>query len=1068
MYTTRVVRMSFVFLALAVTARAGWLDGWQQRRSITVNPSQVEADLTNFPVLVRLTAGQFDFALAAADGRDVRFTDSDGTTALDFERDSHDASARTATYWVRLPLLSPASNTTFYLYYGNTGATDGATPAAVWDNAHVGVWHLQGTNGVLQADSTAGANHVAVYPIALDAGDVAISDCDSLTDWTGTDLSLDGTNKDLNAASVYAIKETVAAVVVGQTNTIVYKPAAPLALGQRRLDFYLRCTKKRDDFTQVRVYLYDTVGNYRYHDCGTWTETLWRYMGFGINEGGKTGGTAPDMNAIDRIEWVFVKGDDKPYDVQIDTVYANGALEEGEPGVVGDGVRLSGYDHYLITTQEQSIDTIDGLTYSAWVRPKNYDVSQRDGYTGYIVTCGGGNWNPYWLSALSYYKQNYIYGYSANGSYEETPRTIISKNATGLSTGVWSHVAASYVYDPVTSNTTMMCFVNGIKLIDTFVTNRAIKAVMDRPIFFGAIKWAQEGDQDFIRCFFAGDMDEVRVSRVRRSAAWIKASFLSQKAGSSFVSLGNAESTAAWLGGWKYRRAIIINSADIDADLTNFPVLVRLSAGYFDFNWAAADGRDVRFTDASGGAVLDFERESHDASAGTAAYWVRLPLVSAASNTTFYLYHGNSRAQDMATPAAVWDNAHVGVWHLGGTNGVTQADATQAANSLTVGPAALAESDVVISDCDSLTDWTGTSLSLDGTNKDPNNGSVNAIKNTVASNAAGQTNMIVYNPAAPISLGQRRLDFFLQCSTSNTAFSTTRVYIYDTAGNYRYHDFGAWNATQWRYMGFGIGTEGTTGGTAPDVNAIDRIEWVFVSKTAAAYTMQIDSLYANGALEEGMAGVIGDGVRLSGYDHYLVTKNQNFSTANGLTFSAWVRPHRYAVQSPADSLKSFVVSIGGGNWPPYWYSALGYYSQEKIFIYSWDAKTATSAPNTAGFSTGVWSHVAATYRFDPVASNTTVACYINGVKKIDNTVVGTALQATMMNKPIYLGVIQWASAEPDKVRGFLNGDMDEVRVSNALRTAAWIKASYRNQVPGSALLSFGGLEPPRGSAILLK
>ena len=707
MHTTRAIRMSMVFLVLAVTARAGWLDGWQHRRSITVNTGQVEADLTNFPVLVRLTAGQFDFALAAPDGRDVRFTDSDGTTALDFERESHDASAGAAAYWVRHPLLSPASNTTFYLYYGNAGATDGAAPAAVWDAAHVGVWHLQGTNGVTQTDSTAGANHVTAMPAGLAAGDVAISDCDSLTDWTGTSLSLDGSNKDLNAGSVSAIRDTVASVVIGQTNTIVYNPSEPLALGQRRLDFFIRCTTSNTAFSTLRVYIYDTAGNYRYHTLGVLTPTYWRYMGFGIGAEGATGGTAPDVNAIDRIEWVFVAGDDKPYDVQLDTVYANGALEEGEAGVVGDGVRLSGYDHYLITTQAQSIDTADGLTYSAWVRPKSYYVSQRESYSAYIVACGGGNWEPYWMSAFAYYNQGNMYGYSANGNKEETPRVTMSQSVAGLSTGIWSHVAASYFYDPVTSNTAMKCFINGVQVVDKVVTNRALRAVMDRPVVIGAIRWALPSEKDFIRCFFNGDMDEVRASRALRSAAWIKASFLSQKADSSFVSLGNAESTAAWLSGWKYRRAITVNSSDIDADLTNFPVLVRLSAECFDFGLAAADGRDVRFTDAGGGTSLLFEREAHGAAAGEAAYWVRLPLVSATSNTTFYLYHGNGGALDMANAAGVWDDAHVGVWHLQGTNGATQADASKAANTLNVGPAALDAADVAISDCDSLADWTG-------------------------------------------------------------------------------------------------------------------------------------------------------------------------------------------------------------------------------------------------------------------------------------------------------------------------------------------------------------------------
>ena len=353
-----------------------------------------------------------------------------------------------------------------------------------------------------------------------------------------------------------------------------------------------------------------------------------------------------------------------------------------------------------------------------------------------------------------------------------------------------------------------------------------------------------------------------------------------------------------------------------------------------------------------------------------------------------------------------------------------------------------------------------------------------AIKDTIASTAAGQTNTIIYNPAAPLVLGQRRLNFYIRCTKafSKTAgFTSVRVYLYDTAGNYRYHNLGYWGAAQWRYMGFGIGAEGATGGTAPDVNAIDRIEWVFVSKDSTAYDVQVDSLYANGAMEEGMAGIIGSGIRLSGYDHHLVTERaQGIATANGLTYSAWIRPHRYAVPNSCDSFQTHVVSIGGANWEHYWCSYFGYRDQGRIFTFSSNGSdeaptplTKTPTLNTTGLSTGVWSHVAATYRFDPVASNTIVTCHINGVSVISNTVVGPAMRA-VMDRPIYLGAVQWASGMPDKIRAFFNGDMDEVRVSNVRRSAAWIKASYLNQVPGSALLAFGGLEPPRGAVILVK
>jgi len=116
--------------------------GWLYRRTITIDHTVVDADLTSFPVLVRLTSSNFTFANALSTGFDVRFSDAAGVT-LDYERERHDNSGQLAEYWVRVPSVLAASDTIIYLYYGNAGASDGAaTAGAVWDSNHIGVYHL--------------------------------------------------------------------------------------------------------------------------------------------------------------------------------------------------------------------------------------------------------------------------------------------------------------------------------------------------------------------------------------------------------------------------------------------------------------------------------------------------------------------------------------------------------------------------------------------------------------------------------------------------------------------------------------------------------------------------------------------------------------------------------------------------------------------------------------------------------------------------------------------------------------------------------------------------------------
>jgi len=67
----------------------GWLSGWKYRKKITIDHSKVETDLSDFPLKVILSSSNFTFSKALPSGNDLRFTSSDGTTELDYEREMH-------------------------------------------------------------------------------------------------------------------------------------------------------------------------------------------------------------------------------------------------------------------------------------------------------------------------------------------------------------------------------------------------------------------------------------------------------------------------------------------------------------------------------------------------------------------------------------------------------------------------------------------------------------------------------------------------------------------------------------------------------------------------------------------------------------------------------------------------------------------------------------------------------------------------------------------------------------------------------------------------------------------
>ncbi len=149
-----------------------WLTGWAHRKAITISHTNVGSDLSNFPLLVKFTADA-DLASALSTGNDIRFTDSGGRSTLYYEKESWSGgcgASATGNFWVNVPTVSSSADTTIYVYYGNSGAADGAAPTSVWDSNYKGVWHLNDPTNPL--DSTSNDNDGTNNGVTATAGQV--------------------------------------------------------------------------------------------------------------------------------------------------------------------------------------------------------------------------------------------------------------------------------------------------------------------------------------------------------------------------------------------------------------------------------------------------------------------------------------------------------------------------------------------------------------------------------------------------------------------------------------------------------------------------------------------------------------------------------------------------------------------------------------------------------------------------------------------------------------------------------------------------------------------------------
>jgi RHS repeat-associated protein len=157
--------------------------------------------------------------------------------------------------------------------------------------------------------------------------------------------------------------------------------------------------------------------------------------------------------------------------------------------------------------------------------------------------------------------------------------------------------------------------------------------------------------------------------------------------GSATVTLSTVVCTT---NGYGYERSIVIDHTKVpNTDQADFPMLV---SGAYPFLATVANGGavqnsngyDIIFTsDAAGQNPLNFEIDNYNAATGTAAFWIRIPLLSHASDTVIYMWYGNAGiTASQETKSDVWKNNYLSVYHLGNGSSVGLGDSSPTGYSL--------------------------------------------------------------------------------------------------------------------------------------------------------------------------------------------------------------------------------------------------------------------------------------------------------------------------------------------------------------------------------------------------
>jgi len=155
----------------------------------------------------------------------------------------------------------------------------------------------------------------------------------------------------------------------------------------------------------------------------------------------------------------------------------------------------------------------------------------------------------------------------------------------------------------------------------------------------------------------------------------------------------NAPASTWYSGSWAYRVKVTVSAAQVDADLTDFPVYVDLSTLPADFHThVKTDGSDIRVTSADGVTEIPREVVAYDSGADTGEMHFKAPAISNTVDTDFYIYYGNAGASEPAINATygaenVWTNSYKAVYHMqqdpSGNGAGAVKDSTANANHLT-------------------------------------------------------------------------------------------------------------------------------------------------------------------------------------------------------------------------------------------------------------------------------------------------------------------------------------------------------------------------------------------------
>ena len=607
---------------------------WDYRKKLTFDNLDSSENLANFPVLVQLTPSNFSYNNASSTGADIRFADSDGTTLLDYEIESWTDDA-TSTVWVEVPQINATSSEDYiYMYYGNAAASDAASSSAVWDSDYVMVHHFVGATSTDIDDSTSNNNDVIsqagspTYNVtALISSGITVSD--GTSDQLYFSPSVFGA--DISGASQITVE--------GWFNPTVFEGGG----------YQNTLIRANIDSTSDGIYLNVNGTNNRLAMGGRSVVTD------GFQQFNGTIATTTEG-------WIYHVG---ILDIPNDTIktYKNGGNAISGSVTFGNTTYTNGSGTAAAMAQNLNA-TVDEIRVSKVERSAEWIEAQYKSMTDDFITFGDEEGSGYDLELLANGKLR------ASIQFASTTITVDSSNT--INNNEWRHIETTFDRDG-----NLVIYVDGKNRGSVSISSLSSADISSASAFYVATDINEEN-------YFNGSLDDIRIYNYLRTEDQVEMDYEGNLGTSLPIQFGSGTAgTTNWgLDAWSNRTKITIDADQVATTTqTDFPVLINTTNSnwkYTDYEGKVgqADGGDIVFTMADGATRLKHEIESYVSSTGAVVAWVKIPSLSATTDTDIYMYYGNATCANQEDPENVWDSNFKMVQHMNDETTATTTDST--------------------------------------------------------------------------------------------------------------------------------------------------------------------------------------------------------------------------------------------------------------------------------------------------------------------------------------------------------------------------------------------------------